>query len=170
MNNLLKFILITALCLLVQLAIGEFVNFHPLIYIVILPWLIIIIPPQVKQIPLMLISLCIGLLIDILSDGIIGLNAAALIGVGYLKAPVLSFVVNKKNVQSNQIISSETYGIKSFALICLILYSIFFIIYIGLDGLGYVPVLYSIMRFLLFVITNTIIAILADMGLSKQIL
>lgn len=169
MKEWVKYLLLGVIIIIAQLIIEEYVNYHPLIHIAIFPLFIIILPTRINQIPLMLISLVIGLLIDILSDGIIGLNSAALIAMAFVKLPILNIIVNKNNIAENSIISSKTLHLNSFSLYCLIMYTIFFLVYVALDGIGYISILYSVLRFIIYIILNTIISILIDIGLSKQI-
>ena len=80
-----KYIIAAFIALVIQLLIGEFVNIWPPLYITVIPLFIIILPISLRRVWLMIIAFAMGLITDVASDGIAGLNAASLTLIAYLK-------------------------------------------------------------------------------------
>lgn len=168
MNNVVKYILTGVILLLIQLVTDEYINVFPLLHIAVFPLLIIILPDNIKPIALMVIAFLFGLIIDAISDGVIGLNAAALVGVAFFKQPLLYAMLNKSNLIDMVVISSKNIKTGLYICICGILYSIFFFIYIVLDGITSADILYSLIRFAVDVTINLLIVIFLEKMLSQQ--
>jgi hypothetical protein len=168
MNNSIKFILIGVILLVIQLITDEYINVFPILHIVVFPLLIIIIPDRVKPVPLMLIAFFYGLLIDATSDGVIGLNASALVAMAFFKQPLLYTLLNKNSLAEMPVISGKYIKMLLYICYCALLYSLFFLVYILLDGLTTDDIFYSLIRFAIGVVTNLLIAIFLEKLLSQQ--
>ncbi|MBQ5401675.1 MAG: hypothetical protein IIU16_02040, partial [Bacteroidales bacterium] len=77
MPTYLRQIIIYAVVILLQVIINNYVNLGPMIYICLIPLLIIYLPLDQKPYLSLIIAFGLGLIIDILSDGVLGLNAGA---------------------------------------------------------------------------------------------
>ena len=159
MNKSLKFIFVGVILLLIQLITDEYINVFPLLHIVVFPLLIIILPNNIKPVLLMLIAFLYGLIIDATSDGVIGLNASALVAVAFFKQPLLYAMLNKSNIVEMPIVSGKYMKMSLYICLCAILYSIFFLLYIILDGISLNDILYSLIRFAVDLVVNLLIAL-----------
>ena len=74
-----RFIIFTIITLLVQIFIAEFINLHQMVYIVITPLPVLFLPYNYSKSLTMVFAFIIGLLTDLSYDGVMGLNAAALV-------------------------------------------------------------------------------------------
>lgn len=160
--NWVKHIIVAVVVLLIQLLVCEFVNIWPPIYISIAPLFIILLPLSIGRLSLMFIAFGLGLLIDILSDGIAGLNAAALTAVAYSKDIYISYLT-KYESQSLQIdynITGDKFS--KFVLLLILAFATFFFFYIILDGLGSSNMLFLLIRFIINVVINVLIAYLLE--------
>lgn len=150
-----KYIIAAFIALIIQLLIGEFVNIWPPLYITVIPLFIIILPISLRRSWLIIIAFMMGLITDAAFDGVLGLNAASLTLVAYLK----NFFIRRLTKYSSEdlaesIESLERIPSKIFLLI-LFSYSVFFILYIILDGIAPQSIFFH--RFLLNVVVNTLI-------------
>lgn len=151
MNNF-KYIVIFILLIAFQAMLNGCFTFIPLIYISIVPAALVMLPYTLPAVPFMLIAFACGITVDALSDGVIGLNAAAYTAIAYLRKPVLAIVQGNGRFLEN-----------------LIVYSIFFLVYLGLDGiLSYCPGI-IFLRFALNVALNSIFALIVQKLLEKQL-
>lgn len=153
-----KYITTGIIILLLQLLACEFLSVWPPLYIALLPLLIILLPEEVNPYGLMLLAFGAGLLVDALSDGILGLNATACTSVAFFKKILLSWVIRyESQIPGNNIGSRTIGGAKFFALLTMA-YAVFFIPYVLLDGFGTGDVLFLLMRIALNIIVNTLAA------------
>ncbi|MEG2849668.1 MAG: hypothetical protein RR880_05495, partial [Bacteroidales bacterium] len=162
MGKSIKYIILGVLILLFQILISEYVNIWPMLYIVIFPVFIIILPCNMNTLFYMLIAFLFGLGVDSLSDGILGLNAAACVAIAYSRKSVLSLVLPKSSIENLDSVSSQDLGVKKMIVINLLLYSVFFLVYIGLDNFLSVPFIFTLLRFLLCTLLNIIFAIIFE--------
>ncbi len=168
MNNL-KYVILGVFLLLIQLLISGYINIWPMLYIAVFPLLVITLPYTCNHIVSILTAFCFGLLVDILSDGVLGLNAAAIVAIAYFR-PLLFRVAVSKTILENTIeITQRTIGTTQFLLVTALSYAIFFTIYIALDSWGYFSFIYTIARFLLNIIINTAVALLLWKSINSQI-
>ena len=73
MPTLLRQIIIYAVVILIQVIMNNYVNLGPMVYICLVPLLVIYLPLDQKNYLTLIIAFGLGLLIDILSDGVLGL-------------------------------------------------------------------------------------------------
>ncbi|MBR5856181.1 MAG: hypothetical protein IKY70_02780 [Bacteroidales bacterium] len=140
-----------------------------MLYIAVFPFVLIILPLQTNKFLSIIMAFILGITVDIFTDGIPGLNAAATTAIAFFKTPVLKLLLSKNNLESTQETTEYTLGFAKFSLYILLLYMIFFIFYMGLDSFGFYSFGYSTLRFLINVVANSIIAILFGKALAKQL-
>lgn len=170
MGNSWKYISFGFIILIAQILVSDFVNIWPMLYVAIFPIYIISLPLSLNRTIYMLIALLYGLCIDLFADGVIGLNAAALVALAYTRMFFAKIILSKANVESmeNQTITSKNIEIPKYALLLLFEYSTFFIVYILLDSYNNSPITFVALRFIISVVANTIITILIDLALINK--
>ena len=77
------------LIIVIQLLIDNYLNLGLYLYVAIFPFLILTLPYRYKTIPTMLLSFLLGLSIDFLSNGVLGLNAGALTAMAFVRQGLL---------------------------------------------------------------------------------
>lgn len=163
-----KFLILTFIVLLIQLFVAEFINLSTLLYIVITPLPILMLPYNFNNSLIMVIAFAIGLLTDLSYDGVMGLNAAALVAVAFFRKPVVKLVVSKTTRENLTEINSHTLGRSSLTVILLLLYSLFFLFYIALDNVLYFSFVYTLARFIINVIVNTFIIMILEFAILRN--
>ena len=96
-----KYITGVVVILILQLLFSEFLNLWPMLYIVVIPLVIILLPADTSTYLLMAAGFGVGLLTDALADGILGLNAACGTLLGAVK-PMIIRPMRKYNMQSEE--------------------------------------------------------------------
>ncbi len=170
MSKTIKYILLASTLLIIQMLINEFVNIWPMIYIAIFPLFIFALPFKLNGSLLMICAFTYGLIIDILTEGIIGINASALLAITIFKNPIVHITVPKSVIEkSPTLICNEIYLWKQ-AIIYFLLFTIYFTVYIPLDSIGSFSLLYVFIRFALNIIINVVLALFVGNILVKQII
>ena len=95
----------------------------------------------------MLIAFATGLGTDFLAEGLIGLNAAALVPVAACKRFICDSVFGKELILLGEDISMRKHGIGKVTFALLIVQGIFLIVYIWADGGPARPLVFNLIRF-----------------------
>lgn len=131
-------ILFVAIVCLVQIIIYKYLSLTPYLVICLLPGMLAYLAKEWNSLKSMIIAFLLGIAIDVLADGVVGLNAASLV----LTALVLP-VFNKQEVRP--------------LFVLLLANAIFFLPYILLDCAGAVPPLEMLLQYALSVIVSLIL-------------
>ena len=168
--NSFKYIFLGIMLLLIQLLISGYVNIWPMVYIAVFPLLLITIPYSCNRTLAICTALVYGLIIDLLSDGVPGLNASAAVALAYFRPLFFRLIIPKSTLENLTDITTRYVSTSQFLVITVLCYSIFFIFYITLDAWGYFSFFYTFARFILNIIVNTALALLLWKSLNSQII
>ncbi len=157
MNNI-KFYILGVVVFIIQLLISEYVNIWPMLYIAVYPILLIITPYNTNRFLNLITAFLLGLLIDLTADGVLGLNAAAATAISFFKNPIMQLLFSKVSLEKISETPWQSVGEIKFAQLCGVCYAVFFIFYICLDGWACTSFAQALLRFLINVAANTIIA------------
>lgn len=168
MPTYLRQIIIYAVVILLQVIINNYVNLGPMIYICLIPLLIIYLPLDQKPYLSLIIAFGLGLIIDIMSDGVLGLNAGAATLIALVYRPLFYPVFQKNNYSKKYIPPIRESGIWRHVLYMLIILAIYFLFYIIFDGLAKSTLLTSLVRYLMNIAVNLAIATIVDLTLFNR--
>lgn len=155
-----KYIAAAIITLILQLLICEFVNIWPGIYITVLPLFIILLPLSLSVSWLMIAAFAMGLATDAFADGVLGLNAASLTLVAYLKYFITRRLTKYQEESMAENLQSLRTNYTVMFLLILFSYALFFLAYTLLDGEFNTSRL--VVGFFLNVALNTLIAYILD--------
>ncbi len=142
-----NFGLLYVMLLICQIILCNFTHLGPYITLTMLPVMILCIPTAISVIISMLIAFFSGLSVDWLSEGLLGLNAAALIPVALLRKPVIRLFLGEDIIIRNDSFSIRKNGLGKVSLAILSSIAIFLSVYIFLDGAGTRPFWFCLTRF-----------------------
>ena len=168
--NSFKYIFLGVMLLLIQLLISGYLNIWPMVYLAVFPLLLITIPYNCNRTLAICIAFVYGLVIDLLSDGVPGLNASAAVALTYFRPLFYRLVIPKSTLENLTDITTRYVSTAQFLLVAVLCYSIFFVFYIILDAWGYFSFFYTFARFILNIIVNTALALLLWKSLNSQII
>lgn len=168
MNNI-KYITLGVFLILMQILVSGYINIWPMLYIAVFPFVLIVLPPQANRFIFLIMAFFLGIIVDIFTDSIPGLNAAATTALAFFKIPTLKLLQNKSTLESMHGVTEYSLGFSKFTLYTIILYMIFFLFYMGLDSFGFYSFGYSALRFFTNVAANTLITILFGKALANQL-
>lgn len=135
------------LTLCAQLLICNYFHISAYISLSILPVAILCLPTKIGAAGTMLIAFATGLGTDFLAEGLIGLNAAALVPVAACKRFICDSVFGKELILLGEDISMRKHGIGKVTFALLIVQGIFLIVYIWADGGPARPLAFNLIRF-----------------------
>lgn len=124
---------------IVQMILYNYCRFTPYLILTLLPVIVFCMPVDIGAIGSMFIAFATGLAVDYFSEGIIGLNAAALLPVALFRRPVISMLFGSEPFERHESISMQKYGVAKMSLGMIIMITLFFLVYILLDSAGSRP-------------------------------
>ncbi len=169
MNNI-RYYIFAIVLVIVQLLVGEYVNIWPMLYIAVYVAFLIVAPYNRNFYLNIFTAFFLGMLIDLIHGGVYGLNAAAATAVAFFRNPVMKIMLSKVSLEKITEIQEQAISSAKFIQLASVCYSIFFIIYMFLDGWGYYSFIYTLLRFAVNVIANSLIAFVVWKTLFNKIL
>ena len=156
------------LLVIVQMVICNYFQFSPYLVISILPAMVLCIPLTISTNLCMLTALITGLSVDWLAEGLIGINASALIPVAYARKTLVRVFLGEDLISRKDTFSFRKNGIGKILMALLISYALFFAVYIFLDGAGVRPFMFTLPRFVLSMLCSLIPGLLVTGSLTKE--
>lgn len=148
------------LLVLGQMILCNFAGFTPYVMLSMLPAMVICIPLTISTPLCMLIAFATGLSVDWLAEGLIGLNAAALVPVALMRKPLIRFFLGEDLIVRSDSFSIKKNGAGKISLVLAVAILIFMGIYIFLDGAGTRPVWFNLARLGASLACNYILALI----------
>lgn len=156
------------LLVIVQMVICNYFQFSPYLVISILPAMVLCIPLTISTNLCMLLALITGLSVDWLAEGLIGINASALIPVAYARKTLIRVFLGEDLISRKDTFSFRKNGVGKILITLLISYALFFAVYIFLDGAGVRPFMFNLTRFVLSMLCSLIPGLLVTRSLTKE--
>ena len=148
------------LLLIAQLIISNYFRFTPFVMLSILPVMILCVPVRVNRFVLLLLAFASGLLIDWLSEGLLGLNALALVPVAYARNSVLRVVFGNELIARKEDFTVNSNGLASVTMAIVMVQALFLIIYIWVDSAGTRTFLFNFDRFMASLVVGVLVSLL----------
>ncbi len=134
---------------LCQMVVCNFFNFSPLVFLSLLPAMALCIPVKIRTPWAMVIAFVTGLAVDFAADGLLGLNALALVPVALFRNTILVITVGKDNYGDPETPDFRDKGFRKVAVAALLATSLFCLLYTVADGAGARPFVFLAIRFLI---------------------
>ena len=149
-----------ALLAICQIVLCNYADLGPYLMLSILPAMIMCLPLTLGTASCMLISFLTGLSVDWLSEGLLGINAAALVPVALARKNFIRIFLGEDIINRKDRFSIKKNGVGKIAVTMIAAYMIFLAIYIFLDGAGTRPFWFCAARFAASLAANTLLALL----------
>ena len=166
MNNIGKHILIFLGYLLLQTLFSRFVDFGPLIFIAIYPLYIITLDTKTPLNSLFILAFAMGILVDIFSGQIIGLNSAATLVMALFIPIVLKPAMAHKTESDNFRPGLNTLGFSKFIVCLLILLAIHHVSYSLIESFSISFFIYNLPRMLVSYLVNILLITIIEYGIN----
>ena len=160
MKNNIWNILLYALVFILQVLICNYLDVGAYIYICLIPLLILGIPLKTNINITILAGFGTGLLLDVFSGGVLGLNAAAATMVAAFKGIIYDKLINRDHRYNTETPSISSIGLESYLLYLTVCTLIYLLIYTFLECLGVRPFFFILFRIILSLIIDVALAVI----------
>ena len=131
----------------VQMLICNYLNLSAYLMLSILPMMILCVPLRLPTFWTMLLAFLTGLAVDLLSEGLLGLNALALVPVAFVRKEVIRLIFGDELFARKEDFSVRKNGFGKVAAAIFLVQALFLGIYIWADGAGTRPLAFNAIRF-----------------------
>lgn len=163
-----NFGLLYFLMVLGQLVLCNFVDLSPFLTLTMLPAMVMCMPLTISTPLCMLIAFATGLSVDWISEGLIGINAAALVPVAMMRKPLIRFFLGEDIITRSDSFSIRKNGIGKISFIMLLSTLLYLGIYVWLDGAGIRPAWFNLTRIGVSLACNYILALIVTNTLTTD--
>ena len=161
-------ILFFVLVFLLQVIITDYLHLGPWVFICLLPLLILHIPLSHSPHRVMLTAFALGLLLDVLSDGVVGLNAFAAVLAAAPRKFLYRALVNGDRQDKTGVPSLSEAGIVKYLKYLSVITAIYLAGYMLLDCAGSRPLLFILGKFLASTLASTAAGLLLAWSIQKR--
>lgn len=162
-------IILYVLIFILQVLIANYVDIGAYVYICIIPLLIFGIPMKTNINVTMLAAFGIGLLLDIFSSGVMGLNAASATMLAALRGPIFRHTVNKEHRYSTDVPSIRNIGLNNYLVYISLGTLVYLTTYTLLDCASFRPFLFIVFRIVISLVINVaLIAIISNSIIDRE--
>ncbi len=151
-----------------QMIICNYFQFTPYIVLSILPAMVLCMPLTVKTPVCMLIAFASGLSVDWLAEGLIGINAAAIVPVALARKTIIRVFLGEDLIARNDCFTFKKNGFGKISIALITALSVFFAIYIFIDGAGTRPTSFNLIRFAASVASSFILSLIVTAVLTPD--
>lgn len=151
--------------LIAQVLVSSYIDFGPMVFIVLYPLFIIALPAGMSSVYVMLWAFAIGAGTDLLYNGMAGINSASAVMMAFLRQPVQTLIVRKGELDSQIRPGMYEMGFSRFLVYAVILLSIHHITYILAESFSFAYLSGNLPRFLISLAINTTLLLLIEFGL-----
>lgn len=162
------FFLTYLLMLVLQILICNYFNLSPYLLLTILPVMILMLPIRFGTLFAMILAFVSGLAVDYLSEGVIGLNALALVPVALLRKGIIYLVFGSEFFARKENISLRKHGVLKMSVAIILSQALFLLIYIWADGAAMRPFLFNMVRFFVSLVAGWLLSLLLSMTLATN--
>ena len=156
------------LLFLLQLVISDYVHLGPWISLCLLPLLILLIPLSRSQHVVMLIAFGLGLGLDILSDGVPGLNAFAAVLAAAPRKFFYRLLVNADRQDKTEVPLLRESGLLKYLKYLGVLTAIYLAAYTLVDCISVRPLGYIAAKFLISWVASTALCLLLALPIQNR--
>lgn len=161
-------ILFFVLVFLLQLALTDYLHIGPWITLSLIPFLILHIPlPRSPQF-VMLVAFALGLGLDLLSDGVPGLNAFAAVMAAAPRKALYRMFVNSDRQDKTDVPRLDDTGLVKYLKYLLALTAVYLAAYTLLDCISFRPLDFILIKFAASTAASTALALLLAVPLQNR--
>ena len=142
-----RFYLVFVVLTIVQMLICNYFHLSAYLMLSILPVMVLCLPLRVGTTGAMIIAFITGLVVDLLAEGMLGLNTLALVPVAYARKGIIRLVFGDELFARKEDFSVRKNGFGKVAVAIFIAQALFLLIYIWADGAGTRPFSFNAIRF-----------------------
>ncbi|MBP5636801.1 MAG: hypothetical protein J6X25_04715 [Bacteroidales bacterium] len=154
------FFAVYAILVVAQLLLSNYFHLTQYILLTILPVMVLCIPLKVSTSASMVIAFATGLVIDLLSEGLLGLNALALVPVAFARKEMVRLIFGEELLSRGEDFSVRRSGLGQVVLAITLAQALFLVIYIWADSAGTRPFWFNFLRFICSLPAGVLVSLL----------
>ena len=166
--NKLADILFYFLVFLLQVIITDYLHLGPFLFICLIPFLILNIPQSRQPQLVLVIAFGMGIMRDLLSDGVIGLNAAAAVAAAATRKPFYRLLVNRDRQDQTEWSAPATIGIPKYLKYAAAVTAVYLAVYVAFECISFRPAGFILLKFALSTVVDTALALLLGLSLRNR--
>lgn len=166
--NKVEYILYFVLVFILQLVLSDYVHPGPWVYLCLIPLLIIHIPLSRSPHVVMLAAFGLGLGLDILSDGVPGLNAFAAVLAAAPRKFFYRLLVNADRQDKTEVPRIRETGLVKYLKYLSAITAIYLAAYIAVDCISFRPAGFILLKFLASWAASTALALLLTLPIQNR--
>ena len=143
-----NFFLTYVLLVVVQMVICNYFHLSAYVLLSILPVMVLCIPIRISTTAALFIAFATGLSVDLLSEGLLGINTLAIAPVAFVRKMVIQLVFGEEVFARNEDFSIKKSGLGKVSIAIVIVQALFLLVYILADGAGTRPFGFNFARFI----------------------
>ena len=155
-----QFYLVFVVLTIVQMLICNYFHLSAYLMLSILPVMVLCLPLRVGTTGAMIIAFVTGLLVDLLAEGMLGINTLALVPVAYARKGVIRLVFGEELFARKEDFSVRKNGFGKVAVAIFIVQALFLLVYIWADSAGTRPFSFNVIRFGVSLIAGWVVSLL----------
>lgn len=154
------FFAIYAILVVAQLLISNYFHITQYILLTILPIMVLCIPLKVSTSVSMVIAFVTGIVVDLLSEGLLGLNALALVPVAFARKEMVRLIFGEELLSRGEDFSVRRSGLGQVVMAIALAQALFLFIYIWADSAGTRPFWFNFLRFICSLPAGVLVSLL----------
>ena len=154
------FFAVYVILVVAQLLLSNYFHVTQYILLTILPVMVLCIPLKINTSLTMLIAFVTGLTVDLLSEGLLGLNALALVPVAFARKEMVRLIFGEELLSRGEDFSVRRSGIGQVLLAMALAQALFLFIYIWADSAGTRPFWFNLVRFICSLPAGVLVSLL----------
>ncbi|MBQ6073399.1 MAG: rod shape-determining protein MreD [Bacteroidales bacterium] len=166
--NKLNEILFFVMVFILQLVISDYLHLGPWISLSLIPFFIVSISLQRSPQAVMLIAFGLGIGLDILSDGVVGLNAFAAVMAAAPRKFFYRLLVNSDRQDKTEILTPRDAGFAKYLRYLGIITAIYMAAYVLLDCVSFRPAGFMLLKFAASTVASTALCLLPAFSLQHR--
>ena len=163
-----RFFLTFFLTVVVQILLCNYLNLSMYVVLSILPVAILMVPVRYDTPVALILAFVSGLAVDWLSEGLIGLNAVALVPVAACRRRIIQLVFGDEVFARGDDISIGQHGVLKMSISIILAQAVFMLFYVWADGAATRPFWFDATRFLLSVTVGWLVSLLVSEAFVKD--
>ena len=156
------------LLLILQILLCNYLHLSPYLMLSILPVMILMLPIRFGTVFAMILAFVSGLAVDFLAEGVIVLNALALVPVALARKGIIYLVFGSEFFARKEDISIRKHGLVKISVALILSQSLFLFIYIWADGAATRPFHFNLIRFVVSLVAGWLLSLLLSRTLDTN--
>lgn len=157
------------LLLIMQICICNFFRLSQYVVLSILPVMILLIPIRKGTVFALFTAFLTGIAVDLLADGLLGLNVLALVPVAFARKGIIRLVFGEEIFARQEDITIKRQGRWKMSVAVIMAQSLFLAIYIWADGAGTRPAWFGFARFGASLLAGTLLSLFVADILTSEV-